>query len=199
MLRSVSASFRSEAAAAVLKNVGRSDPAKGVPRATVDLQWQDARKQMATRARNRVRPSSERRLLRHTTPPVLASPWHAGHSHETLSSLFHFPTPLRSNKCGGCERAAGRRESQANVRFGAARGRSSRETKAGCESVAHEGVSQKPACRYYCTRCSRAISFCARLSSDSDHSRRALVPLFFSTLAENSTSLATLSRILARV
>ena len=51
----------------------------------------------------------------------------------------------------------------------------------------------------YCTFCKRAISFCARLSSDSDQSRRELAPLFFSTLTENSTSFATLSRILARV
>src|SRR5271165_3434014 len=54
-------------------------------------------------------------------------------------------------------------------------------------------------CLVYCTLCSRATSFCARLSSDSDQSKRALVPLFFSTFFENSTSFATLSRIFARV
>ena len=50
-------------------------------------------------------------------------------------------------------------------------------------------------CRH-CTLCSREISFCAKFCSDSDHSRRALAPEFFSTLLVNSTNFCTLARTL---
>ncbi len=46
----------------------------------------------------------------------------------------------------------------------------------------------------YCVCCSLAISFCARFSSDSDHSTRPLTAQFFSTAAEKATSLAMLAR-----
>ena len=49
----------------------------------------------------------------------------------------------------------------------------------------------------HCTFCSRAINFCAKFWSDSDHNSRALAPAFFSTLLVNSTSLCTLARTLA--
>ena len=46
--------------------------------------------------------------------------------------------------------------------------------------------------------CNRAINFWAKFRSDSDHSRRAFAPAFFSTLLVNSTNLCTLARTLRR-
>ena len=43
----------------------------------------------------------------------------------------------------------------------------------------------------YCTFCKRAINFCAKFSSDSDHNNLALAPEFFSSLLVKSTSFAT--------
>jgi len=51
----------------------------------------------------------------------------------------------------------------------------------------------------HCTFCSRATSFCAKFSSDSDQRRRAVARVFFSAFIVNSTSLPTLSRTFAWV
>src|SRR6266853_4460505 len=47
--------------------------------------------------------------------------------------------------------------------------------------------------RTYCTLCNRSISFCARLSSDSDHNTLPLMPQFFSTALVKATNLWTLA------
>src|SRR4051812_35598759 len=69
------------------------------------------------------------------------------------------------------------------------------------ETEIHAGVARWLACDAskvcHCTFCRRLISFCARFSSDSDQSSRALAPEFFSTLEVNSTSFWTLARNLA--
>ncbi len=45
----------------------------------------------------------------------------------------------------------------------------------------------------YCTFCNRAISFCTRFSSESDHKTRPLIPQCFSTAEVNATSFCTLA------
>src|ERR1019366_2478105 len=54
--------------------------------------------------------------------------------------------------------------------------------------------NQPSAVSSYCVCCNLAISFWARLASDSDHSTRPLSTPFFSTAAEKATSLAMLAR-----
>src|SRR5208283_2911079 len=64
-----------------------------------------------------------------------------------------------------------------------------------CSVLAHAcGDDGKRFRRRHCTLCSRVISFWARFSSDSDHSKRPVAHAFFSILAVNSTNLCTLLR-----
>jgi hypothetical protein len=51
----------------------------------------------------------------------------------------------------------------------------------------------------HCTFCSRAISFCGKVSSDSDHSLREVARVFISIFFENSSRRRTFSRIFACV
>jgi hypothetical protein len=51
--------------------------------------------------------------------------------------------------------------------------------------------------RVHCTFCSRAISFCGKVSSDSDHKRREVARVFISIFFVNSSSRRTFSRIRA--